>query len=262
MIIFNLVLILIISVILFLCKKFVKADRTKNIILLCVSVLTIVCHYSSLLYHHFLDKSALTFLKQNPNLILPIYPCNVVMWSCLIFALCKNKQSKFAQFLADYIFWFGIISALVGMFANVDFIRNPNLLNYDITKGIVAHAIMLLNVLLIPFFGHIKINLEKNILNITISIVLMYIIGLYCNLVFRVLVSEQSAYMVNSMFILHSPFEGVEFLTYPIIALISFGFYFIIFNICELFAYKRGNRWFNRILNKFKSKNKNENNDS
>lgn len=252
---FNLGLIFLIAVILFLCKRFVKSDRSKNIVLIVASILTILCHYSSLLYHYCLDNSALTYLRQNPNLILPIYPCNVVMWSCLIFALCKNKQSRFAQFLADYIFWFGILSTLVGMFANVDFIRNPTLSDYDITKGIVAHATMLFNILLVPLFGHIKIQLGKNMLHILLSIILMYFIGLYCNLFFTVLVSNKTAYFVNSMFILHSPFDGVEFLTYPIIALISVVFYFLLFNVCELFAYKRGERWFNRFYEKFIQKN-------
>jgi hypothetical protein len=187
------------------------------------------------------------YLKDNPNLILPIYPCNIVMWCALIFSLCRNKESRLCRFLADYLFWFGILSSLVGMFANVDFIREPTLKNYDVTKGIVSHATLLLNVLLIPRYGYIKIKLGRNMLSIAISIVMMLVIGLYCNLVFTVIHSKDLAYHVNSMFLIHSPFDGVPFLTYPFIASVALVFYFVVFNICELFAYKKGQRWFNRI---------------
>jgi len=247
LIIFNLIIMSVIAGALVLCKLFIKGKRGRSIMLLIAALLTIACHYSSLLYHQLTDGQAATYLKHNPNLILPIYPCNVVMWACVIFALCKDKAGKFGSFLADYIFWFGTISTLVGMFANVDFIRNPTLSDYDVTKGIVAHATMLFNVLLIPIFGHVKISFFKNLAHIVISVVMMLAIGMYCNLIFRTLVSDELAYEVNSMFLLHSPFEGVDFLTYPTIAGIAVVFYAIVFFICELFAYENGNRFYNRI---------------
>ena len=250
--IFNLILIILIVGLLVLFKKTCKSDKSKYIVLLVISISTIVCHYSSLLYHELSNGSAMDFLIDNPNLILPIYPCNVVMWLALVYGILKNKETKFTLFLGDYIFWFGIASAVVGMFVNIDFFRNPTLLDYDVTKGIVAHAIMLLNVLALPVLGFTKIKLERNLFHILISIVMMYVIGLYCNLVIRVLGSAEFAYHVNSMFILHSPFEGIDFLTYPVIALVAFIIYFIVFFICELIVYKKGNRWYNRIFKKNK----------
>jgi len=244
---FNLALIAIIAVALAICKKHVKSEKAQNTLFLSAAIFTILCHYSSLLYHHFLDGSAFTYLKHNPNLILPIYPCNVVMWCALIYGLCKSKDSKFSAFLSDYIFWFGIASTLVGMFANVDFIRNPTLADFDITKGIVAHAILLFNVLLFAVFGRIKIDFKRNILNIVISIIMMYVIGLYCNLLFTVIGSEALAYEVNSMFIIHSPFEGLDFLKYPVIAFVAAALYFILFHVSELIAHKKGERWFDKI---------------
>lgn len=254
LIIFNFILILIIVGIVILLKRYVKSSKLQDIVLFIVSLLTVICHYSSILYHYLLDGSQMNFLRSNPNLLLPIYPCNVVMWLSLVYGCLKNKESKFASFVGDYIFWFGIISALVGMFVNIDFINNPTFKDYDVTKGIIAHAIMLLNVVLLPLFGRVKIKLEKNIVHILISVVMMYVIGVYCNLVFETLVSAKMAYNVNSMFILHSPFDGVEFLTYPIISVIAIVFYFVLFAILELFIYKKGERFYNRIMNKFKKK--------
>ena len=112
---------------------------------------------------------------------------------------------------------------------------------------IVAHATLLFNVLLLPLFGKVKIDFWQNMKNMTVSVVLMYVIGLYCNLVFRVLVSPEKAYDVNSMFIIHSPFEGVDFLKYPIIALIALVLYFILFTVCDIIKHKKGERWFDKL---------------
>ena len=247
LIIFNCMLLLIIFIGLFLCKKFIRTEKSKNLTLFFSSVLTILCHYSTLIYLCIINGDSLEYLKQNPNLLLPIYPCNVVMWGCLIYGVLRNKESKVSLFLADYLFWFGIFSTLVGMFANVDFINNPTFKDYEVTKSIVAHATLLFNVVLIYVFGYIKVDLIKNMKHIIISVIMMYLIGLYCNKIFEVLVSYEEAYSVNSMFIIHSPFDGVPFLVYPVIASVSLVLYFILFFIWELFIYPKGNRWYNRI---------------
>ena len=248
--IFNLVLLTIIGVSLFLCKKYIKTEKTKNLIFIISPIVTIVFHYSMLAVLLVTDGSISMYLRCNPNLLLPIYPCNVVMWGCLIYGIIKNKESKVAKFLADYLFWFGIVSTLVGMFANVDFIRNPTLKDYDILKGIIAHATLLFNVLLLYIFGRIKVDLIKNMIHITIAVIMMYVIGMYCNVVFRVIASYEMAYEVNSMFIIHSPFPVIEWLRYPIIAVIALVLYFILFFVWEFFAYPKGNRWFNRLFNR------------
>ena len=250
LLLFNFILIAFIAVGLWYTKRMVKSERAKNVMLIASAVFTIVCHYSSLVYHHFLDRTAMVYLSQNPNLILPIYPCNVVMWSCLIYGVLKNKTTRFAKFLADYIFFFGIVSTLVGMFANVDFIRNPTLADFDVTKGIISHATLLFNVLLLPIFGRIKVDLKTNLTHMVIAVIEMLVIGLYCNLVFETLVSEEVAYQVNSMFLIHSPFDGIDFLTYPVIAVIAIPLYFVVFAVCELFTYKKGERFYERYRKK------------
>ena len=132
------------------------------------------------------------------------------------------------------------------MFANVDFIMNPTLADYENFKSITAHATLLFNILLLPIFGYVKIDVKRNLINIVLSILAMWVIGGYCNLVFHALVSEAAAYDVNSMFLMHSPFEGLDFLTYPVIALIAIPIYFAVFVICDLCAHKKGERFFDR----------------
>ena len=242
LIIFNLILIVLIAVGLWLIKRYVKSERAKNIILICAAAFTILFHYSSFLFKLITGGDAMEYLRTAPNLILPIYPCNIVMWSALIFSLLKNKRSRFGVFVSDYLFWFGVLSTLVGMFANVDFINNPTLADYENFKSIAAHATLLFNVLLLPMFGYIKTGVKRNMTSIVISIFVMALVGGYCNLVFYALASEEVAYDVNSMFLLHSPFEGIAFLTYPVIALISVPFYLAVFFISDFCAGKLGAR--------------------
>ena len=248
--IFNFVLIALIAVGLWLIKKFVKQERTRNIILLASAIFTIVFHYSTFIFKLLSGGDAMEYLNATPNLILPIYPCNVVMWSALIFALLKNKNSKLGAFFADYLFWFGIISTLVGMFANVDFIRNPTLADYENVKSIGAHATLLFNVLLLPIFGYVKIDVKRNIMNIIISVFVMAAIGCYCNLVFYALASAETAYEVNSMFLIHSPFAGLDFLTYPVISLIAVPIYFVVFVICDFCVHRKDKRFIDKKLQK------------
>ncbi len=250
LIIFNFILIALVALGLWLIKKYLKRERNRNIILVAAAIFTILFHYSTFLFKLLSDGGAIEYLIENPNLILPIYPCNVVMWSALIFALLKDKKSKVGDFFADYLFWFGIISTLVGMFVNVDFIMNPTLADYENFKSIAAHATLLFNVLLLPLFGYIEVDVKKNIKNIIISIFVMAVIGGYCNLVFYTLASEAVAYDINSMFLIHSPFEGLDFLTYPVISLIAVPIYFAIFVICDLCVHKKGERFYNNTKNK------------
>ena len=246
LLLFNAILLVLIVLGLWLVKRLVRSERAQNIVLFGAAIFTILFHYSAFLFELFWGGNAIEHLSGEHNLILPIYPCNVVMWSALIFALLKNKKSKVGALFSDYLFWFGIFSTLVGMFANVDFINNPTLADYENVKSIAAHATLLFNVLLLAIFGYIKIDVKRNMINMIISILIMAVIGAYCNLIFRTLVSEAAAYDVNSMFLIHSPFEGLSFLTYPVIALIALPIYFVTFVICDLCAHKKGERFYNQ----------------
>lgn len=249
LLVFNLCLIALAVIALIVSAKNVRTEKSRNVLLLVSSVLTIVTHYSSVPYHLIIEGSSIGFLRSNPNLLLPIYPCNVVMWCCLLYGilLAADKAPGLRRILSDYIFWFGIIACLVGMFANVDFIRNPGFGDFDTVKSVVAHAFMLYNILLTAVFGHVKIDLPRNMLSILLSVVSMLVIGMYCNLLFEAVTSHETAYNVNSMLILHSPFEEIPFLRFPIVSVFALVFYFMVFSVCEFFRYRKGNRWISRI---------------
>lgn len=242
LIIFNAILILTIVALLVAVKKWVCSERTKRVLLLVAPLVTIALHYSSFFYHWIFTDGGIEYLSNTPNLILPIYPCNLVMWCALAYGLCPKKESGVAFLLSDYVFWFGIASTLVGMFANVDFIMNPTLKDFEVTKSIVAHATLLFNLLLIPVLGLLRPDFHRNMRNMIISVLAMYAIGKYCNLIFEVLVSKEAAYDVNSMFLIHSPFEGLPFLRYPIIAAAGLVIYLLIFKVYDIITKPRNNR--------------------
>ena len=239
LLIFNTALILLIAVGLWLTKKYAVTARKREWALLAAAAATILFHYSTLLFKLFTGGGALAYLAENPNLLLPIYPCNVVMWAALLFALLKSKEGRLGRFLSDYLFWFGIVATLVGMFANVDFIKNPTLADYENVKSIGAHATLLYNVLLLPLFGYTGVGVKRNMKSILLCILMMAVIGGYCNLVFFAIGSAEVAYEVNSMFLLHSPFEGVALLTYPVISLIALPIYYAVFTVCACLAARR-----------------------
>ena len=247
LVLFNFLQIFIIVGALIAVKKWVHTERAKRVILLVAPTVTILFHYSSFLYRLIFSGGGIEYLGENPNLLLPIYPCNLVMWCALIYGFVFNRETRLALLISDYVFWFGIASTLVGMFANVDFIMNPTLRDYEVTKSIVAHATLLFNVLLIPVLNLLRPSFFRNMRNMLISVLVMYAVGIYCNVAFEALVSPEAAYDVNSMFIIHSPFEGVSFLRYPIIAVVGLLIYLVIFTVCDAINMPRGQRWFNRL---------------
>jgi hypothetical protein len=78
----------------------------------------------------------------------------------------------------------------------------------------------------------------------------MAIVGGYCNLIFWAVASKETAYNVNSMFLIHSPFDGVDFLAYPIIVLIAIPIYLALFIVCDMCVHKKGERFYDKLKSK------------
>ena len=245
LLIVNSVLVLINILIVFLCCKYLS--KKKNLILLLSAILTLVIHFSPLLYFQIAEGSMMRFLQENAFILLPAFPCNVMMWFCLIFALLKDKESKFTKFCVDFIVWLGTVATLIGMFANIDFIANPTFKDFVVLKGVLSHAALLLNTMLIISYKYVKFDFISNMVNMILVVVMLYIIGGYCNLLIFSLSTQEFYYETNAMFMVHSAFEGIEILTYQIISSIALVIYFITFNIIDFIKNEKGNRWFNRI---------------
>ena len=249
---FNLFLILIVTGLLVAVKKWARSPRAQYAVVLIAGVVTVLVHYSSFFYY-LTTGEALEYVRENLCLILPLYPCNILMWCALVYGFLGNKESKVAMLLSDFMFWFGIFATMAGMFANFDFLATPTLADYEVVKSILSHATLLFNILLIPVLGYLRPRFGRNMLNLVIAIASMCLIGLYCNLTLEVLVSYEKALDMNSMFLLQTPFAPMPFLRGQIIAPVAIVLYFILFTVVDVIRLPRGERWFNKVLGALRS---------
>ena len=227
-------------------KFFIKTDKQIRIMFLVMPIITIMCQYS-LFFYSLMKGTALDYIKENPNVILPIFPCNVVMWCMLVIGIGWNKkESRFIQILIDFCFYFGIFSTLVGLFANADLFNNPTLKNYDGVKSMVSHGMLFLNVIALGFYKIVKVDLLPNYIHVVIAIVMMGILGVCNNLIAYAIGGKEFAYEINSMYLIRPSYEGISWLKYQIIVPIALILYFGVFNLLDLLLYKKGNRWIQR----------------
>ena len=249
------VLVLLIALGLVLTSKFVKTDKAKKHTLVISSVGVFVCHYSSLLYHwigHAVSpdtvSTALSFLHSNPNLALPIYPCNIMMITCIIYAFVYDKNEKLGKILCDFIICFGIVSGLGGMFANADYF-NPNVVkNFDIYKSAAAHAIMIYNILLLFVFKHFKLETPKNVLRTAIGCLMMAVVALLDSFIVLAIRDEATVLNYNPMFLYHSPFDANDkFLTFWIIIPLFLVVLFGVLTLIETIKLPTKDRWYSKL---------------
>lgn len=139
---------------LILAAKYVNDAETKNKILKFFAIITVVIHYSNLWVDYFTTGGATV----ENNQILPVYPCNVVMWMLLVASLLRNKNRLLFQMLSEFCFYGGTICGVLGIVLNMNFDNNPTLADYDVLKGLLSHSTMLFGCLYMFVGGYIKIR--------------------------------------------------------------------------------------------------------
>lgn len=128
------------AILLVLAGKFATDDKSKNFILKFSAFITVVIHFSNLWVDYFVSGG--NALIEN-NHILPVYPCNVVMWMLLAAAFMENKKGLLFQLLGEFCFYGGTVCGIIGIVLNANFGNNPTLADYDILKGLLSHSTML-----------------------------------------------------------------------------------------------------------------------
>ena len=203
---YNLITFVIMFVIMKICIKKITKDSTKDFVLKFVSVLVVIIHYSSLYVDFFKNKEALI----DANMILPIYPCNIIMWMLLIVSFMKNKESKLYKSLSEFIFIGGTICGLIGVLFNINFLNNPNLLDYNILKGLVSHSVMIFGTIYLFVFDYVKLEVARTTKSIIFGLVIFVICGLTINILFAIFDIPS----VNAMFMLEPPFPEMPFINF------------------------------------------------
>ena len=225
---------------LILCNKVIRKEKVKDNVLKFISILVVMIHISSL-YVDFFVSSGQVIVED--NIILPIYPCNVVMWLLLITAFIKNKKGKVFSYFAEFTFIVGTICGLVGVLFNVNFLNTPSFKDYDILKGLLSHSVMIFGTLYIGTMGYVKITVKNTMKSFMYGLLLFLLIGLSINKLFNVFGIEG----VNSMYLDSPPLPSLPFINFYTISLLGLIIGFLGLNIYEYFKYDKEDRWINKI---------------
>ena len=229
--------------VLVLCYFKVKTERAKAIVLRFFAIITVVIHFSSLWVDFFKDGTA----TAGSTMLLPIHPCNVVMWMLLIVAFLKNRESKIGKMLTEFIFWAGIICGTIGIVINENFGSNPTLADYDVLKGLLSHSTMLVGCIYVLVAGFIKIRVS-NVKSVAMGLCIFVIDGIIINGLYSIFQLDPC----NSMYLLEVPFESMPWLNTLTIGIAGVSVCFIPTAVYDWLLLPEQERWYKEIKLKHK----------
>ncbi len=178
------------------------------------------------------------------NMILPVYPCNIIMWLLLIVAFMKNKESNLYKTLSEFTFIGGTFCGLIGVLFNFNFFDNPNLLDYDIFKGLISHSVMIFGTVYLGVFRYVKIEVYRTTKSIFWGLVLFASIGFIVNLLFYIFEIPS----VNAMFMLEPPLASLPFFNFFTIGILGVVLSFVGLNIYESITLPKHERWLTKFI--------------
>lgn len=217
----------------------VKEDKTKNLILKIFAILTVIIHYSDLWYGFFANGGEETISSTH---ILPMYPCNVVMWMLLIASLIKNKKSAIFRVLAEFCFYGGIVCGVIGILLNANFDSTPTLADYYVLKGMLSHSTMLFGCIYMLVGKFIKIRVF-NALSVTLGMASFVVCGLIVNGLYSIFGMQSP----DGMFLYSNPYFPVSPMILGVLAVI------ILFGVLALYERRLPveERWYTLLKKKF-----------
>ena len=168
-------------VLLMLFSRYAVTQQQKDRILKFFAIITVLIHLSDAWVDFFTSAGQAPIISVH---ILPIYPCNVVMWMLLIAALVQNKKGPVFRMLSEFCVYVGIICAVVGIVFNINFAHIPTLADYDILKGMLSHSTMLMGCLYLYFGDYIRVR-KSNAVSIAAGLFIFVLCGLSMNWLFE-----------------------------------------------------------------------------
>ncbi len=243
--IFNLICLIVIGVLLFLCKKFIKERRTHDLILKTTSILVILIHYSAV-YVEFFQNQGVAYASA--SYILPVYPCHIMMWLLVIVAFTRHKKSRFFEGLAEFVFVVGTLAALIGALFNMNFLNssNPTFTNYFLFKGVFGHMVMFFGTTYLFVFEYVKPRVEKTMISVIVGLLFFVADGIIINTLY----AKFDIPPVNAMFLLEPPFEDYPFINFFTIGSIGLILCFIGLLIYEHITLPKAEQWITKISTK------------
>jgi len=218
-----------------LAKGYAKDQTTKNFILKLFAIITVAIHYSNLWVDYFVSGGNATIEN---NHILPVYPCNVVMWMLLIASCLRDKKSLAFQLLGEFCFWGGTVCSVVGVVLNTNFGNNPTLADYDILKGLLSHSTMLFGCLYLRVGGFIRIRVFN-----TISVIFGLSSFVFCGRVVNKLYEHFGMTPPDGMMLLGNPYTKTS--------IVVLGLWAVLLLFCGLALWElrlpKEERWYHKL---------------
>lgn len=227
---------------LYAAARFCKEQKQKDIILKISAISTVVIHYSDLWVDYFSNGGS---AQIENNHILLVYPCNIMMWFLFIVALADKKDSFVMTLLTEFTFWGGVICGSIGIIFNINYGNNPNLLDYDILKGLLSHSTMLFGCIYLLVGKYIKIRVF-NVVSCVAGLLFFVLDGVFINSLFRWFGIPS----VNAMFLEESPLPDAPWLSVHLLVIVAIIILFGCLALYEKKCFPEDERW-NTKLTKF-----------
>lgn len=221
-----------------LCNRFIKNQSSKDKVLKISAILTVAIHYSILYVDYFSTGSATI----ESTMLLPIYPCNIVMWLLLIVSFMKNRRGKIYNFLSEATFYIGVAGGIIGIVFNEIYLSNPNLKDWDVLNGLLSHSTMLFGCLYLLVGKYINIRVS-NTLSVAKGLMLLVIDGMLVISIYRLAKMDPP----NTMYLLENPFPEIPWFNTLLIGVLAICLTFIITIMYEQIALPEENRWYTKI---------------
>lgn len=230
-----------------LCGKFIKKEETKKLVLKISALTTVALHYSVLYVDFFSTGSA----EVASPLLLPIYPCNVMMWLLLILAFKKKSDTKFAKVLYEFTFYAGVVCGLIGLIFNENYANTPTLADWDSLHGLLSHSTMVFGCLYILVGKFIKID-TSNCISVFFGLCLFLVDGVIINGLYLIFGLGEC----NSMYLQEIPFPDFPWLNTFVMGILGLLLVFIVATIVEICTKPKCDRFLTKLYNKIFKKQK------
>ncbi len=231
------------AVILVLASKFLKEPKQKVIFLKIIAVVTVILHYSSIWVEYFGNGGSTDGVEGSH--LFPIYPCHIMMWLLFIAAFIKNKSSTIFTVLADFCFWAGLVCGSIGILLNENYSNTPSLADWEVLKGLLSHSTLLIGCMYMRVGNFMRIRVA-NTVSVALGLLLFIADGVFANWLYKVCGLPE----VNAMYLLHSPFPSMPWLSPMLMGVVGLSVLFAGLAIYEL-HFPEEERWYSKLRNKF-----------
>ena len=199
------------------------------------AIITVIIHYSSLWVDFFSSGAA----EVESVMLLPIYPCNIIMWLLVVSAFAKNRDTVVYRMLTEFTFLGGVVCGFIGILLNENYDANPTLLDYDVLKGLISHSTMIIGCAYLAVSGIVKIRV-KNVFSVVAGLLLFLVDGTIINALYALFGLDPC----NSMYLLEAPFDNIPWLITPVMGLMGVTLAFLITVLYEQIFLPEDQRWY------------------